>query len=166
MLWSIALSILAKKMILIIGIAAAVFIAAGALYFRAYPAVPFAVGVLLTSGVNALKIIMLEKAVNKAVDMDDASAGKNYIKGQFFLRYLLMGVVLFFAAVAPDSVVSIWGAAAGIFTFQISAIFVKVLKLDASLEDAVIIRSIVSDERMQGDDAQAERLPSENALAE
>ena len=123
-------------MIQAIGAAALVFIAAGAVYYRSYAAIPFAAGVILTSAMNTLKVVMLERAVGKATGMGDVDAGKGYIKGQYFLRYIFTAMILVIAAVVPDTVISIWGAAAGVFTFQIAAIAIKVLKLDISMEDA------------------------------
>jgi hypothetical protein len=117
-------------MIVVIGISSLVLIGAGGLFYRAYPAFPFAVGVLLTSLLSALKVIMLERAVVKAAAIGDVATGKSYIRGQYFLRFLLTGFTLAAAAIAPDGVVSIWGAVAGVFTFQIAAMAVKFMKLD------------------------------------
>ena len=124
------MSVLTKKMIICICLAALAFIAAGAVYYRSYETLPFALGVALTSALNALKVVMLERAVAKAVDMSDLEAGKNYMRGQYFLRFLFTGLVLAAAAIAPDNIVNIWGAAAGIFTFQIAAIMTKFVKAD------------------------------------
>jgi len=123
-------------MIRAIGVSALVFIGAGIIYYRSFSAVPFTTGVLLTSAMNVLKVFMLERAVGKAVGMGDADAGKSYIKGQYFLRYIFTAMILVVAAVVPDTIISIWGAAAGVFTFQTAAIAIKVLKLDADMEDA------------------------------
>ena len=115
-----------------IGAAALVIIVAGALYYRSYQALPFALGVLLTSAFNVARVFMIERAVQKAVDIgdSDAAAGKSYIRGQYIMRLVFTGAVLAIAAVVPENVISIWGAAAGIFTFQIAAIVVRILKID------------------------------------
>ena len=124
------MSALSKKMIFTIGVASLVLIGAGGLFYRSYPAVPFAAGVLMTCALNAVKVIMLERAVVKAAEIGDISTGKSYIRGQYFLRFLLTGFVLAIAALAPDDIVSVWGAIAGIFTFQIAAFALKFMKLD------------------------------------
>ena len=128
------MSILSKKMIIVIGISSLVLIGAGGLFYRAYPAVPFAAGVLLTSGLNALKVIMLGRAAVRAAEINDINAGRSYMRGQYFLRFLLTGFVLAAAMIAPDEVVSIWGAIAGIFTFQIAAIAIKFIKPDTGTD--------------------------------
>ena len=123
-------------MILLIGAAALLIVAVGGLFYRSYACLPFAAGALLASGWNALKVVMLERTVNKALDMEDPRAGKNYARAQHLLRYLITALVLAAAAVAPDRFISLWGAAAGIFTFQAAAVAIKLLKLDRGLENA------------------------------
>ena len=74
--------------------AAGLMIIAGAIYYRSLAAIPFALGVIATSGLNILKLRMLEKTVQKVVNMDDQEAGKNVVRLQYLLRYFLTGVVL------------------------------------------------------------------------
>ena len=113
----------AKKMIYVIGISALVIIGAGILYYRSAAAFPFALGVALTSGLNALKLILLERAVYNVVDMD-AKRAERYILAQHMLRFALTAFVLVASALVPF--VSIWGAAAGIFTFPLAAYSTKI----------------------------------------
>jgi len=77
-----------------VAVAAFVIIVIGALFYRSLAAVPFALGVLITSGLNVLKLRMLERTVLKVVDMDDRETGKNYVRIQYLLRYFLTAIVL------------------------------------------------------------------------
>jgi len=126
------ISRLTKRIILFIGITALAFIIAGTIYYRSFQALPFALGVILTSSLNVLKIIMLERTANKVVNMQDPDYGKNFVRFQYLLRYFLTGIVLLvvgllhYYTTAPF--ISIWGAVAGIFTMQIAVIVVRSMK--------------------------------------
>ena len=86
---------LMKKMILI---SALLIIIIGIIFYlidgRPFAALPFALGVLVTATLNIIKMRMLERTVHKVVYMDDQDAGKNVVRLQYLLRYLLTGVVL------------------------------------------------------------------------
>jgi hypothetical protein len=90
--------------------------------------VPFALGVALMSALNVAKVFLIERTVNKTVEIENTGAGKTYIRLQYFLRFFLTGVVLVIAAVTDF--IDIWGAVAGVFTFQIAAFSLKFMKLD------------------------------------
>jgi len=83
-----------RLMIKFIPLTAALIIIIGIIYYRSLAAVPFSLGVLATSALNILKVRMLEKTVQKVVDMDDQDAGKNVVRFQYLFRYFLTGVVL------------------------------------------------------------------------
>ncbi|MCL2699168.1 MAG: hypothetical protein FWE68_02560, partial [Defluviitaleaceae bacterium] len=102
--------------------------AAGAVYYRSFEAVPFAIGTALGIGLNIVKVIMLGNAVDSAVKMTDGKAAGNYIRTQYFLRFVLTGAVLVFAAVVPF--VSLWGAAAGVLTMPFAVMSMKWLAQD------------------------------------
>jgi len=123
-----------KRMIFVIGISVLVFIAGGALFYRSLEALYFAFGVILTSSLNVLKVIMLERTVKKVVDMDEPDAGKNYARLQYLLRYFLTGIVLLAAGLISVYVhppfINIWGAVAGVFTLQIAVISVRSMRPD------------------------------------
>ena len=104
----------------VIMIAAAVMIGAAAIYFRSIQAVPFAVGVLLTSFMNIAKLIMLEKSMAETIPMEQNDI-KIYIYGQHALRVVMLVAVFGIAAFAPDEIVSIWGAVFGFFTLKIAS---------------------------------------------
>lgn len=128
------LSLPSRKMITVIGISVLVLIAAGAAIYRSLEALYFALGVILTSALNVLKVFMLERTVKKAVDMEEAVAGKNYVRLQYLLRYFLTGIVLLAAGLVSVYVkppfINIWGAVAGVFTLQVAVIAVRSMKLD------------------------------------
>ena len=130
------LSKIAKNMIFFICIAAIVFIAGGIVYFRSIYALYFAIGVILTSSLNVGKVCLLQRTVSKTLEMDDAAYGKNYVRLQFVLRYILTAAVLAAAGLITMYVeppfINLWGAIAGIFTLQISAIIVRHRKTDDS----------------------------------
>ena len=88
----------------------------------------FAIGVVLTSALNVLKIFLLERTVRKTMDMDNPDKGKNYIRIQGLLRYFLTAAILVIAGFTPF--ISVWGAIAGIFTLQVSIIIVRMMKFD------------------------------------
>ncbi|NLK39802.1 MAG: hypothetical protein GX303_06130 [Clostridiales bacterium] len=111
-----------KKMIVAIGVLSLLIIGGGVIYYRSVDCLPFIVGTLLGSGVSVLKVKLLADGVDKSLKME-AKAAANYIRLQHFLRLLLVGVVLLLAALVPW--ISLWGAAAGVFTFQISLYFLK-----------------------------------------
>lgn len=83
-----------KLMIRMVIIAALVIIVIGIVVYRSFAALPFALGVMTTAGLNIMKLRMLTRTVQKVVHMDDQDAGKNVIRLQYLLRYFLTGAVL------------------------------------------------------------------------
>ena len=130
------LSLATKRMIQGICITALVMITGGAVFYRSVEAFPFAFGVVLTSALNAMKLLMLERNIKKTMDMDDPQSGKNYVRIQFLLRYFLTAAVLVVAGLTPF--ISVWGALFGIFTLQISVIVVRATKLDEDAEQDTV----------------------------
>ncbi|MGI6169445.1 MAG: ATP synthase subunit I [Christensenellales bacterium] len=112
----------AKKMIRTICILLFILVVAGVVYYRSWSCLPFVFGALLGAAVSILKVLLLERAVDKALAMEEKAAG-NYVRLQHLLRLLLTAVVLVLAALVPA--ISLWGAAAGVFTFQISVYILK-----------------------------------------
>jgi len=111
----------AKRMVLLIMAASLVIMACGAAYYRSPLTFPFALGVAMTGALNCWKVIMLERTVHKS--LDKGGGAKAYAGGQYLLRFALTGVVLYIAA--TQDFISLWGAAAGIFTLQIAAYSLK-----------------------------------------
>jgi len=116
------LSDIAKRMILVIGISFLVLIAAGIAYYRSFAFLPFALGAFLGTALNVYKVIMLDRTVKKVAGMEKEKAG-NYVTVQRFLRFLLTGIILVLSALL--TFINVWGAAAGVLTFQIAAFFIK-----------------------------------------
>ena len=89
----------------------------------------FTLGVLLTTGLNIIKAIWLERVVERAVSMENQDAAANLIRAQYLIRFLFTGLVLAVAALVP--VVDLWGAIAGIFTFHVAKYYLMFsVKLD------------------------------------
>ena len=108
------LSALAKKLIMTILIIAVASILGSVIYYRSLAFLPFLFGVLLGSAVSIAKVLLLERAVDKALTLGAKQAG-NYIGFQHLLRLLLSGVVLVLGALAPQ--ISC-GCGHGIFAFS------------------------------------------------
>ena len=110
------------KMIRVMLITALVMVAAGAVVSAFYPIIPsilfFSFGILLTTCLNIVKVVWLEQAVQKAVDMEDPATAGSYIRIQYLLRFLLTGLVFIFAILVPF--IDLWGALVGLFTFHVA----------------------------------------------
>ena len=134
------LSLTSRKMILVICISALIMAAIGIVVCLAVSSIDsmqalyFPLGVILSSALNVCKVILLERAIQKTLDMDDPKAGSNYIRVQYLLRYFLSGVVLVAAGLitkyADPPFINIIGALVGIFTMQISVIIVRSMKIE------------------------------------
>ncbi|NLZ96010.1 MAG: hypothetical protein GX921_09340 [Bacteroidales bacterium] len=116
------LSDLAKRMIITILIIVSVCVLVSVIYYRSLDFLPFLFGAILGTAVSIVKVFLLERAVDKALDMEQKQAG-NYVSIQHLLRLLLSGVVLALGAIVPH--ISLWGVVAGIFAFQIAIYNVK-----------------------------------------
>jgi len=123
-----------KNIMLMVCVVALVIIAGGAVFFQSIEALYFAIGVVLTSSLNVLKIYMLERTVNKTLDMDNPESGKNFVRLNYLVRYFLTGAVLLGAGLVwvyvDPPFINIWGAVIGVFTLQIAVIVVRHRKLD------------------------------------
>lgn len=116
------LSDLGKRMTFTILIVALISILASFIYYRSLDFLPFLFGVILGSVVSIIKVILLERAVDKALSMEKKRVG-GYVGLQHLFRLLISGVVLFIGAVAPQ--ISLWGVTAGIFAFQLGIYSVR-----------------------------------------
>ena len=116
------LSAVAKKMTSITGDLLLLLIAAGIAYHRSLAFLPFAFGASLGAGLNVLKIKMLERTVRNSIDMERKNAA-NYVRFQYFLRFLITGLLLFLAVTFPF--ISLWGTIAGLLTMPPAAFYAK-----------------------------------------
>ena len=114
------LSKIAKKMIFTVSILLLVIFAASFAYFRSLSFFPFALGALSGVSLNVFKIIMLDRVVDKAIQMEEKKAG-NYIMIQYLLRFVLTGLVLVASHFIPF--IELWGTAVGVLTMPIAAFF-------------------------------------------
>jgi len=75
-------------------VSALAIILIGAVFYRSLTVIPFALGVLVTSGLNIIKLRMLERTVRKVINMDDQETGKNVVRLQYLFRYFITAIVL------------------------------------------------------------------------
>lgn len=125
------LSDIARRMITAILIISAICLAGSVIYYHSLAFLPFLLGLVLGTGVSVGKVMLLERAVDKALAMDKGRAG-TYVSMHHILRLLLTGGALLIAALVPW--ISLWGAAAGIFAYQIALYTFKFLPKGANLE--------------------------------
>ena len=125
------LSLLAKKMIFVILVLSLVLIAGGVAFYRSLSALPFALGVVLSAALNILKVVMLERTVQKVVGLQDEQTGKNIVGFHLLLRFLLTAAVLLVAALTPF--INLLGAAAGVLTLHIAVFCMKFMKFDETV---------------------------------
>jgi len=113
-------------MIWVISLSLPVIIAGGLAYHffvdRNFSILQFALGALLGIAASVVRVIILDKTVQKAVNMEKDKAA-NYVRLLGFVRLILAGLVLLLAALVPF--VNLWGAAAGILSHQIAAYSLK-----------------------------------------
>lgn len=113
---------MAKRMIITILVLTLICTLASALYYRSLDFLPFLYGAILGSAVSIAKVILLERAVDKALNMEERRAG-SYVGLQHMLRLLISGLALFIGAVVPQF--SLWGVTAGILAFQLALYSVR-----------------------------------------
>jgi len=121
------LSATTKKIIWVICILSLVAILASVIvcfiFYQPLDFWPFALGALLGAGLSIFKIIMLDRTVTKNLSKGDSfTQGPIYL--QYFLRFVLTGLVLLLAALSPYTSM-LWGTAVGIFTLPIAAFSMK-----------------------------------------
>lgn len=116
------ISDLAKRMILTILIIALICVVVSAIYYRSLEFIPFLLGTLLGTAVSIIKVFLLERTVNKALEMEKKKAGA-YVSVHHLLRLLLSGAALLAGALVPQ--VSLWGVVAGVFAYQIAVYGVR-----------------------------------------
>ena len=122
-----------KKIILLI-IILTVFVAigGGVFYFineNLLGAFPFAVGAVIAMAVNIIKILLLKRTVENALNKEGTSA-KLYMQGQYFLRLVLTAGAFLLAVFAPDNIVNFMGTVIAIFTLPLATYGVKLFFKD------------------------------------
>src|SRR5699024_12361768 len=116
------LTYIAKRMIYSIMIIALIGIVGSVLFYRSLEFLPFLWGVILGSLTSIVEVVLLDKAVDKALSMDNKKA-KNYVGLQHILRLCLSVVVLVVGAVVPQ--LNLWVVALGIVAVVLSVYTVR-----------------------------------------
>lgn len=116
------LSNLARRMILTILIIVSVCMLGSVIYYRSLDCLPFLLGGLLGTAVSIAKVFILERAVDKALAMEQKQAGI-FVLVHHILRLVLTGGVLLLGALVPW--LSLWGVAAGVLSFHGAVYSVK-----------------------------------------
>jgi len=121
-------------MVVVIGVSGIAIALVGAVLYSIFSTtaagISFFCGAVMTSALNMLKVVMIQRTVDKVVDIDDVGAGKNFSRFQYLLRLLTSGGVLLIAALLATLVPFVdisllWGAIIGIFTLQVAAVLAK-----------------------------------------
>ena len=112
------LSKMANKMIRTILIVAGIALVISIIYYRSLAFLPFLFGVVLGALSSIVKVILLDRTVNKAVSMEKKAA-QRYVSRQQLVRMLVSAVPLLIGAFVDG--VSIWGAVVGVLAYQLGA---------------------------------------------
>ncbi|MCL2495569.1 MAG: hypothetical protein FWE98_07970 [Oscillospiraceae bacterium] len=99
-----------------------------AVYYRSWGFLPFAGGALLGTAVNAAKVLLLERTVNKLAAMEGDAKAASYARLQGMLRFLLTALALAGPAFANRRGLPIavfWGAAAAALAYQLAVYTLK-----------------------------------------
>lgn len=112
------LSKIANRMIRTILIVAGIALVISIIYYRSLAFLPFLFGVVLGTLSSIVKVVLLDRTVDKAVAMEKKEA-KRYVSSQQFLRLIVSAVPLIIGAFVDG--VSIWGAVVGVLAYQLGA---------------------------------------------
>lgn len=110
----------ANRLILLLFCLAALVAIGGALFFRSFDAVPFAVGAGIAGVANAIRVLWLKKVIQKSVEMDTSKAAGLIFQVHYFLRIVFTGLVLLVAQILPDNIVNLFAVIIGILTFPVA----------------------------------------------
>jgi hypothetical protein len=113
----------AKRMLLIMTVICVVICGVMAIFVQNRLGV--LLGGLLGLATSALKVWLLERAVNKAMTYESKQAAL-YMRAQYLARYFLTGGALAVAAINFESV-NFWAAAVGILSMPASAYITRFL---------------------------------------
>ncbi|MCL2355652.1 MAG: hypothetical protein FWC70_00660 [Defluviitaleaceae bacterium] len=106
-------------------------------------AVPFVAGIGMVTAVNVTKMFLMKRAVKNAVERDALSA-TTYLKGQYFVRLILMVAVLLAAGLLHTNVVNdagnpqivnLMGAFFGVLTFPAASYLMRFFLSDALVDN-------------------------------
>ena len=110
---------ISKKIIYLMIAIGVVIIIGGVVFHRTIPeSLYFAAGVVLATGLNIIRIKMLEQTARKLVELNDDGSSKASVGFSYIFRFLLTVAVFVAAAMLPF--IDLFGAVFGIFTLPIS----------------------------------------------
>jgi hypothetical protein len=111
-------------MAIVIGIVFLAIVVGGVAYFRSAPALPFALGAVVTSAVNVVNLYWLKRSLEAAQAMDAAYAS-GYVRlrgmGRMFLLLAAMVGAGFLAQLEVFGIPLLAGAVFGAFTTRLAA---------------------------------------------
>ena len=125
---------------------------------------PFGTGLLAGILISFAKVVLLEKSISKAVEMDDGGRAKNYANLQSILRYLGT-FALIAGAVSFPKIFGLFGIIVGILSLQLAA-YITAGVLKAKPELAGDPAAILQDSgQCAADGVQSSSLNRANASA-
>jgi len=81
---------------------------------------PYTLGLTLGEVHTIIKIIMIEKAVNKAADTEDTKHAKNMGQLSYFGRFLITIAVLLIGALPAIPFIGFFGTVVGVFSMRLA----------------------------------------------
>lgn len=109
----IKISETAKRIIISMTAISLIFLGIGIFFINNQ--IAYAKGIIFGTVFSILKLLLLERTINKSLDMSKSGA-QNYARAHYMLRYLLTGVVLAVGALEPS--ISLLGVIIGIFCMR------------------------------------------------
>lgn len=85
------------------------------LYYRSIDSLPFLWGALIGTFVSIIKVIMLDRTVDKSLTME-AKQASNYVALQQLVRLGISAIALYIGATVDG--ISLWGVVVGVLSFQ------------------------------------------------
>ena len=132
---------LPRRVIIVILIVALVALAASVIYYRSTEFLPFMYGLLIGTATSVLKVLLLERAVNKTLSMDKKKVG-GYVSLQHLLRLGISGAALAIGALVDGS--NLWGVVAGVLAYQLAWYIARAKTSASGVADLVHVESSVS----------------------
>ena len=121
---------ISSKAIMIMLVVALVMMIGGVIFHRSIDQIiPFVLGVLLTTALNVVKLLMIERTAERIVALGEGEGKAKAIAGfQYLIRYFLTFAVFLVAAFVPF--IDIFGAVFGIFTLTIAMYILRFVAKD------------------------------------
>lgn len=132
-------SVVNKLILVLVCVSVLIAVGGGVFYYFSSESplnytIPFGVGVLFALVSNVSKALLLKRAILKVTQKSDVNSAKIYFSIQYFLRMAITGVALILAALIPDNIVSLVGAAIGVFAHPIAMHILRIfIPTDAAM---------------------------------